>query len=97
MVFVPFFITAVLFGALASAFDLKSPMEGYSIAPMSWKAINTTDGSDLVLHGTIQELDQQLEVMDDVELRNYTSVISAATADKQTVSLAPRTKVCMTK
>lgn len=89
-------IVAALFGALTAARGLKSPLEGYTVVPMSWNAVNTTDGSEIVLYGTIQELYEQLETLDDVKIGNGTNATSTAT-NEETRSLTPRSKVRIIK
>ncbi|KAI1246907.1 hypothetical protein MGN70_010792 [Eutypa lata] len=84
-------IVAALFGALTAARGLKSPLEGYTVVPMSWNAVNTTDGSKIVLYGTIQELYEQLESLDDAKIGNGTNATSTAT-NEETRSLTPRSK-----
>ncbi len=46
--------TIAAIAAVVAAEGLKSPLEGYTAVPMTWHGVNTTDGSDVILSGTVE-------------------------------------------
>ncbi|KAI0021725.1 hypothetical protein F4780DRAFT_789772 [Xylariomycetidae sp. FL0641] len=36
---------------------------GYTVVPMTWKGTNTTDGSEVAVSGTIQEIESQIDAL----------------------------------
>ncbi|OTA99381.1 hypothetical protein M426DRAFT_27576 [Hypoxylon sp. CI-4A] len=51
-----------LFAASVGA-TLTPPLEGYTVVPMTWRGVNETDGSQVSISGTIEEMQDQVKAM----------------------------------
>ncbi|KAI1388134.1 uncharacterized protein F4822DRAFT_303362 [Hypoxylon trugodes] len=75
-----------IFGVLVGvtwASPLLTPLKGYTIVPMTWLGINTTDGLEIAVSGTIQEIQSQVQSMND-------SIVWKMSSTQQ--SIKPRSK-----
>ncbi|CAJ2504629.1 Uu.00g120230.m01.CDS01 [Anthostomella pinea] len=59
----PSLILGVLMAAATLAGALRSPLDGYTAVPMRQTGINNTDGTTVVVSGTVQEIRAEMDAM----------------------------------